>query len=68
MSSGGPAEQAARAQMQAEHRAIVQATMQAKRAGKLPQRQASAGAEAITAVFVVVTVLGLLIMAMKYGN
>jgi hypothetical protein len=54
--------------MQAEHRAIVQASMQAKRAGKLPARQSTAGSEALTAAVVAVVVIGVLFLAMRYGN
>lgn len=68
MSTGDPASQAARARLQAEHRAIVQATMQAKRSGKLPERKSQSGAETLTALFVIVTVIGLLGLALKYGN
>ncbi len=61
------AEQAARARAQAEHRAIIQATMQAKRSGKLPPRTTS-GSEGLTAAVVVVTVIGILFLAIRYGN
>jgi hypothetical protein len=66
MPENNTAQQAARAREQAEHRAIIQATMQAKRSGKLPPRKSS-GSEAATAVVVVVTVLGLLLLALRYG-
>lgn len=42
--------------------------MQAKRAGKLPERKSHSGAETLTALFVIVTVIGLLGLALKYGN
>lgn len=57
----------ARLRQAAEHRLIVQATMQAKRAGKLPGGAGSSGAEAMTAVVVIVVVLGLLFLVMRYG-
>ncbi len=66
MPDNDDAERAARARAQAEHRAIIQAAMQAKRTGKLPPRKES-GSEAVTAIVVVVTVLGLLFMALRYG-
>lgn len=59
-------QRSARAREQAEHRAIVQAAMQAKRAGKLPPTE-STGSEAVTAAIVVVTVIGLLFLALRYG-
>ena len=68
MSSGDPADQAARARLQAEHRAIIQATMQAKRAGKLPAKQSSGTADAITAVVVILAVFAVLALAFKFGN
>ena len=61
-----PAERAARARAQAEQRAIIQATMQAKRAGKLPLRQSS-GSEAVTAIVVAIAVIGTLFLALRYG-
>lgn len=68
MSNGSEAERAARAQLQAEHRAIVQATMQAKRAGKLPAAKASTGSEAVTAIVTIIVVIAVLALAMRYGN
>ncbi len=41
--------------------------MQAKRSGKLPPR-ASSGSEVVTAAVVAVTVLGILFLAIRYGN
>jgi hypothetical protein len=67
MTDANDAQRAARARAQAEHRAIVQATMQAKRSGKLPPR-ASSGSEVVTAAVVAVTVLGILFLAIRYGN
>lgn len=68
MSEGAGADQAARARQQAEHRAIVQAAMQARRAGKLPAAKSSGGSEVVTAVAVVVAVIATLALAMRYGN
>lgn len=63
------AERAARANLQAEHRAIVQATMQAKRSGKLPAtQQSSTGADAITAIVVIAVVIGMLMLVMRYAH
>jgi hypothetical protein len=53
---------------EAERRLIVQATMQAKRAGKLPPREASSGSQALTAVVVVGAVIGILFLAFRYGG
>lgn len=63
-----PQERAALARQQAEHRAIMQATMQAQRAGKLPGRPKSSGGEAVTAIGVVVVVLATLFLAVRYGG
>ncbi len=62
------AERAARRQKAAEHRMIVQATLQAKRAGKLPVRKSSAASDAVTAIMVIGVVIGTLVLAMRYGN
>ncbi|MEQ1716165.1 MAG: hypothetical protein ABL907_09305 [Hyphomicrobium sp.] len=65
----GSGERDARARMQAEHRVVVQAAMQANRAGKLPgKRPASSGSEAITAVFVIVVVVAMLALVIRYAN
>lgn len=66
MSEPSAEERAAR--QRAEHRMIVQATMQAKRSGKLTSRPANTAGEAITALLVVIVVIGLLILAARYGN
>ncbi len=68
MSDNGAVDPAARARMQAEHRAIVQATMQAKRSGKLPQRNAGGGSEAVTAIVVIAAVLVTMFLALRYGG
>lgn len=68
MSETNAAERAARAQMQEEHRAIMQATMQAQRAGKLPRPASSRKSDALTAIVVVITVIGVLVLALKYGG
>ena len=58
-----------RMRQQAEHRVIVQATMQAKRSGKLPDRgPSSTGSEILTALVVVVVVVVMLVLAIRYGN
>lgn len=63
------ANKAERMRMAAEHRAIVQATMQAKRAGKLPARKSdSAGAVFLTVIVTIVVVFGTVALAMRYGN
>ena len=68
MSNDEAGQQGARARMQAEQRLVVQATMQAKRSGKMPERsKASAGSEAVTAVVVIVVVVALLFLAIRYG-
>lgn len=56
-----------RLRREAEHRAIVQATMQARRAGKLPKVHHGAS-EVITALAVVVTLIATLVIAFRYGN
>lgn len=68
MSEGDRDEQKARARRQAEHRLIVQATMHAKRAGKLPARPDTTGSEIVTAVFVIASVIGLLVLVMRQGH
>lgn len=68
MSDSDGAARAARLRAEAEHRAIVQATMQAKRAGKLPKGEASSGSEAVTAVVVIGAVIAMLFLAFKYGG
>lgn len=54
-----------RMRQNAEHRALVQATMHAKRSGKLPARRASSGSEVFTALLVVVVVIGMLVLVMR---
>ena len=68
MSEQDQAARAARLRQQAEQRLIVQATMQAKRAGKLPGRTSSTGSEVVTALGVVAVVIGLLVLAFRYGH
>ena len=68
MADNDEAARAARLRQQAEQRLIVQATMQANRAGKLPARPKSSGSEAVTAVLVVVVVIGMLFLMMRYGH
>lgn len=68
MSESDSDQQKARARMQAEQRLIIQATMQAKRFGKMPSRQNTTGSEIVTALFVIVAVIGMLVLVMRYGN
>lgn len=68
MSDEEAATLAARKQRAAEHRAILQATMQAKRAGKLPARKDSRTADGVTALVVIGMVVGVLALALRYGN
>lgn len=69
MSDKSDAERAARMRQQAEHRAIVQATMQAKRSGKIGATRASSPkAEAGTALLVVAVVIALLVLVVRYAN
>lgn len=68
MSESDSAQQKARARMQAEQRLIVLATMQAKRSGKIPARQDTTGAEIVTALFVIVAVVGMLALVLHYGH
>ena len=57
-----------RQQQQAEHRAIVQATMHAKRSGKLPLKVSHGPSEVVTALAVFVVVIGMLVLVFKYAN
>jgi hypothetical protein len=62
------ARRAAIRQQQAEHRAIVQASMQAKRSGKLPARVSNGPSEVFTALAVVVVVIGMLVLVFKFAQ
>ena len=70
--NAGKSEAAARQERmrrEAEHRLIVQASMQAKRAGKLPDRApARPMAEATTAIVVIVVVVAMLVLMMRAGS
>jgi len=69
MNDESAAHRAARLQQQAEHRAIVQATMQAKRSGKLGGvNRSDPKGEAVTAIVVVALVIGLLVLVLRYAN
>lgn len=68
MSDQEAAALAARKRQAAEQRAILHATMQAKRAGKLPVRKGSGAADAVTAVVVIGIVVGVLALAFRYGG
>jgi hypothetical protein len=68
MSDDEAAQLAARKRRAAEHRAIMQATLQAKRSGKLPKPQGSAAGDAVTAVVVIGVVVGVLALAFRYGG
>lgn len=56
-------------QLEAEHRAIVQGSMAAKRAGKLEGgSRRGGGSELLTALVVLVVVIGTLVLVMRYAN
>jgi hypothetical protein len=69
--NAGKSEAAARQErlrQQAEHRLIVQAAMQAQRAGKLPKSSsANPTADAITAIVVLVVVIAILVLMVRAG-
>ncbi len=62
------ARQAALRRQQAEHRAIVQATMLARRSGKIPAKLSNGPSEVFTAIAVVVVVIGMLVLVFKFAN
>jgi hypothetical protein len=71
MSNDDPAaaQRAARMRQEAERRLIVHATMQAKRAGRLPKgERGSTGSEIVTAIVVLVVVIGMLAMIMRQAG
>ena len=70
MSESDPDRQKARARAQAEQRILMQAmqAMQAKRAGKMPVRADTTGSEVVTALFVIVAVIGMLVLVMRHGG
>ena len=68
MSDPTPAEQAARARRRAEQHLIVEATMQARRAGKAPRKPDSGSGEIVTAILVLVVVFSMLFAVMRYGG
>lgn len=62
------ARRAAVRQQQAEHRAIVQATMIAKRSGRIPTKVSNGPSEVFTALAVVIVVIGMLVLVFKFAN
>lgn len=66
---GERAAAARRAKMQqAENRMVVQAAMHAKRSGQLPPRRDTTASETLTAIAVVVVLIGTLALAIRYGG
>lgn len=70
--NAGKSEVAARQErlrQQAEHRVIVQAAMQAKRTGKLQKSlEANPRSDALTAIVVLVVVVGMLVAMLRAGG
>lgn len=62
------AQREARRRQAAEERVIMQASLQAKRAGKGLKPKGTGGSEAVTAVLVVAVVIGMVVLAVRYGN